>query len=699
VKVRWLGVIGRFLHFRIFEFSLTQPRFRSSSQEAVRQHTLHASIRIDLSDPDPAEYHLSGTTIREHTWNEVMSLKELSDTAAEDQPIPFAYQSLKHGYIRILQLQPGNKEDALEGHLTVADINDISIIYDALSYMWGDPTPTDTVYLSGKAFPIADNLAAALYHLRYQEEPLLIWVDAICIDQNDFAERSTQVQLMRQIYKRASTVRIWINEPSVNENADAVTALQNFDEHYDKDDLSKALGENPKFWEPIMPIFASPYWNRVWIQQEVLNASQLVLHCMYIIFPGTSIDRFWSASWSRYYAATQLNTASNIAWVDFLHPAWQNVSPATLKCQMSKQFLTDLLWTSKSLVMSDPRDRVYALMHLAIDYEDGGITVDYTKTVADVAMDAVVYTIGQHRNLAFLLDSYLDLTDGNTLRETHACYPSWLPWNWSGRTMFTNRVHEPETCTLRTLCSPNPIDIGHRRLRIRGFRVDTVRKVLDHGVGPDFPTAKQFCDSLLGVYLQVFAGVAMANLTQEMSSVLTGTRNHEYLETLKNLLKNCGDSLSLEDAMIEPPELALHEAVKSGLANLFRLANDGQYTDKLLNRYTLLDRTQFGELDHTDRAALSTITGKLTSRFIIVTETRQLGAIPRCMVQDGDEIWIALGCPLPIIIKPQSNGAYRYVCAADTPGLQEHADLRNLRSDLQVGDVVGEWTVGDIELE
>jgi hypothetical protein len=88
---------------------------------------------------------------------------------------------LESGQIRILELAPGNKADTLVGALLLADFDDGFVEYDALSYMWGDPTPADTLSLFNQEFPISSSLATALRHLRYDDKPLIIWIDAICI--------------------------------------------------------------------------------------------------------------------------------------------------------------------------------------------------------------------------------------------------------------------------------------------------------------------------------------------------------------------------------------------------------------------------------------------------------------------------------------------------------------------------------------
>jgi hypothetical protein len=182
----------------------------------------------------------------------------------DDTP-DFVYEPLQPDEIRILQLAPGHNEDTLIGELSVANIEDNAIKYDALSYMWGDPAPAGKIYISGKALPIASNLTVALHHLRYTEKPLIIWIDAICINQQNYDERAKQVQLMRKLYNRADTVRIWINEPGVDRDCDAVVALQNFPKVLrDKNEELTSMGEDPSFWDPLVPIFANQYWKRVW---------------------------------------------------------------------------------------------------------------------------------------------------------------------------------------------------------------------------------------------------------------------------------------------------------------------------------------------------------------------------------------------------------------------------------------------------
>ena len=86
--------------------------------------------------------------------------------------------------------------------------------YTALSYTWGQPLRTEDAFIgiSSQCIKITETLHAARVHLR-RRVPVTLWIDAVCINQDDIKERSSQVRLMRQIYRGASQVVVWIHEP------------------------------------------------------------------------------------------------------------------------------------------------------------------------------------------------------------------------------------------------------------------------------------------------------------------------------------------------------------------------------------------------------------------------------------------------------------------------------------------------------
>jgi hypothetical protein len=87
-----------------------------------------------------------------------------------------------------------------------------NIPFEALSYTWGDPTPTGIIHLDGSQLPLTANLESALKHLRFTNMSRIIWIDALCINQQNTQERQSQVLLMGQIYGASTGVMIWLGD-------------------------------------------------------------------------------------------------------------------------------------------------------------------------------------------------------------------------------------------------------------------------------------------------------------------------------------------------------------------------------------------------------------------------------------------------------------------------------------------------------
>lgn len=92
---------------------------------------------------------------------------------------------------------------------------DGDIKYEALSYAWGPPQPKINIIINGSnVLGVTKNCHDALFHLRRNFRRRALWVDAICIDQDDndesTRERNHQVNSMSGIYNRAETVIVWL---------------------------------------------------------------------------------------------------------------------------------------------------------------------------------------------------------------------------------------------------------------------------------------------------------------------------------------------------------------------------------------------------------------------------------------------------------------------------------------------------------
>jgi heterokaryon incompatibility protein (HET) len=124
----------------------------------------------------------------------------------------YQYQPITNpNSIRILKLAPSDGTAALRFTLEVVSL-DSSPQYKALSYTWGTQAPLKHIYCDGKILLIGENCEEALLHLQSTTETVVLWIDAICIDQSSVAERTQQVQLMGDIYRRANQVLIWLGK-------------------------------------------------------------------------------------------------------------------------------------------------------------------------------------------------------------------------------------------------------------------------------------------------------------------------------------------------------------------------------------------------------------------------------------------------------------------------------------------------------
>jgi hypothetical protein len=108
-------------------------------------------------------------------------------------------------YMRLLKLQPSQKQELIVCELNEISLEDSVERYDALSYVWGSPgNDSVKIQVNKGSLDIGPSLHCALKNLQYRDRPRSLWVDAICIDQTNDWEKNYQVPLMREIYSNAA---------------------------------------------------------------------------------------------------------------------------------------------------------------------------------------------------------------------------------------------------------------------------------------------------------------------------------------------------------------------------------------------------------------------------------------------------------------------------------------------------------------
>ncbi|KAH8749777.1 heterokaryon incompatibility protein-domain-containing protein, partial [Hyaloscypha sp. PMI_1271] len=203
--------------------------------------------------------------------------------------------------IRLLTLHPGTRNDEIKCSLHVVSLFNCPA-YEALSYAWGDPTPTRyDILLNEKTFSLARNLSRALPCLRSTTEPRTIWIDAICIDQTNLEERGSQVMIMRNIFSRAHRVVVWLGgytepddfspqgllwdlmqrENPLESLARAGLVVRHFSELLDEIPSRERIA--------ISRFLARPFFRRLWILQEIAVATEVVAMVGTVAFNWNSL--------------------------------------------------------------------------------------------------------------------------------------------------------------------------------------------------------------------------------------------------------------------------------------------------------------------------------------------------------------------------------------------------------------------------
>ncbi|KAF4629879.1 hypothetical protein G7Y89_g8272 [Cudoniella acicularis] len=185
---------------------------------------------------------------------------------------------------RLLRFSPGKVSWVVNYHLEVVLLADLSCTnYKALSYTWGHASIVDIpeIQIDDQPFFIRRNLFEFLATAAARSEYGSFFIDAICINQLDDCERQSQVQEMARIYRNANQVIAWLGLPDP-EQLDHIQALSQKTRGTSCRDCSTWTNSQ---WAGFKYLSYHNFWRRIWIVQEVLLASSMVVWCGAFTFP------------------------------------------------------------------------------------------------------------------------------------------------------------------------------------------------------------------------------------------------------------------------------------------------------------------------------------------------------------------------------------------------------------------------------
>lgn len=312
----------------------------------------------------------------------------------------YQYEPLEDGSskFRLLRLLP-IRNSVIACQLEHSSIT-ICEPYEALSYTWGSDEKVETITVNDKALDITDNLYAALKHLALPHKERVLWIDGICIDQSNDAEKSLQVQLMTAIYTNASCVIFWLGKATFE-----VRVLMKCLNRLHKLPVADYTLENAQaMWANIVAsqdvqrqtaiglqtILRRPWFERVWILQEVANARHGL-----ICAGATSIP---ADIFALSISLIKPDVSGNMAY-------WQpvvDIMPSALRKQSwwaDNPDLYTLMRKFKDSSATDARDTVYALLGLSVhDRDRDAVIVDYAKPIHEIFQYTLQYFIHSEKS-------------------------------------------------------------------------------------------------------------------------------------------------------------------------------------------------------------------------------------------------------------------------------------------------------------
>ena len=180
------------------------------------------------------------------------SIPPLNDVKENNEVYVYVPLSERSRTFRLALLYPGKASEPFRCSFFQVPF-EAAPNYIAVSYTWGDPAKANTVWTDHGKIEVTRSLISVLRRLRDPKRFLIVWIDGICINQEDNDEKSRQVQLMREMYANATKTFIYLGE-----EADGSSQIPQIFEQ-----IQIATGK-AGFWQPGMTGFRTSGTISIW---------------------------------------------------------------------------------------------------------------------------------------------------------------------------------------------------------------------------------------------------------------------------------------------------------------------------------------------------------------------------------------------------------------------------------------------------
>ena len=567
---------------------------------------------------------------------------------------PYNYSALDEsaGEIRLMTLLPGRFEDDVSITLETVILTKEHIPqYEALSYVWGSkknpvaisvkariPEGSKSFSLLGlsrrRTISVTQNLATALPYLRKEDNSRVLWVDAICVNQQNIAERGQQVKRMAAVYGMASQVIVWLGPESQNSTL-ALHAIDRLGSQLRVDwtsyeTTSIATGEpishliNPfddETWKSVKDLLYRPWFERLWIWQEVRLAREALLFCGNEGVQWESVRR----------AMFCLHRSPQPEGIGGLIQRCLKIGDDPGNKLDVFEHLEIVLGDARSASCTDPRDRIFAVLSLAARSDTLGLAADYSKPAEAVFQDLVLHFTSKLRSLDILIHCELrDDTGGMQL-------PTWAP-NWTVPRLC-NAIPLSSSCRGST---PRVRDQDGRVLTATGTHVAVIKCVESL---PQTTVQDKFLSSS-----EIEAAIR-ALIVPKIKSVSLSERE----ATVTSLCRTLCCNIFADRHSPPPPSMVSFEIARLYLHRIIDTTRDPALENSLESKKYV--------------SSAAAVSG---GRSFFTTVDGYIGLAP-IATKPGDQVCILLGCQTPLILRPCRIYGYKVVGECYIDGFMDGA--------------------------
>ncbi|KAK6837922.1 heterokaryon incompatibility protein-domain-containing protein [Apiospora arundinis] len=571
--------------------------------------------------------------------------------------------------IRILDLPPksGEADDGTPIECTTRAIKlTDDHEYEALSYVWGTDPTTALVRISGQDVQVSKTLEKALRRLQLPDRTRALWIDQLCIDQNNSTEKMQQVRHMGSIYEECTQCIAWMGEVRDDiplADADAAVQLLHYmvalDEADDLDSLplSESLESSiPGAYRALKSLsrIENPWWTRMWTVQEAVLPDNLTFQWGPFTFPWDILmdvcqtlcgggsgfalvyddDPTYSGDvWDRLIADTCWVNNAKIREDEEFH--------------MSTPFQLIQRWRWREA--TNPLDKIYGVLGL---FDKGSLPVtercDYdlqpSQVYATMTQELILNEKGLRpltvsprveaaRATPGILSWALDLNAPDGPAKRPAAF-ALIYGYWSYQ---ADQGLEPmDLDVIRA-------QLGQNKLTLTGLYIDTIEAVgerQENGQDNPLPIAET-----LRSWHQ-FAGLDRQQ--QDMTAALNHLKISDDVPEKSNYP---GGRYGRNEAFAR---LALGDVVRDGQQVPMRTADEGDVQS--VGRLLLDGVVEEGEQEDVPGAIWDTVRDVLLNQRVFSTAKGLLGC-GHLDTQPGDQVWVFRGGRVPFVVRPRDDDA------------------------------------------